>query len=582
MARVIFTEDDTILAETLAPVIETPEIIDAYFAVKKSTESTATAAAETANITHTVKDKETLYSITVKHKVSLKTIKSLNEKKYPAIKENTIHRGDVLIIKNGSGSKSTAKKHTVAANETVYSISKKYSLKKGELAKLNNLKNNVISKGQKLKVSQGSVSTKIEFVKIEKATMGATVYVVVETRNLNKKYINLEIRQAGAKVVVDKDDALTVVNQKKAVTTMKADIGELATGKYSNNEDLKDLAVFKVRLDPDDEKKHKSWVDAINKVTNKKTKLYLHVDAHTPNDLKSTAIDYQGDSVGESKEKSAFVSASGKQFVLDIDFALHIYHTGEISRLNLRHLKKVKMIYHDSKDKKHELCECDVLQVDKRADGIQKKDETKKDPVTKKVTIVRVRNLELPTEKPEKTVPYSGTGIDAKKSYYYKNGDIFSEGKKYGKSNHRIQYKKAGGKVSILKMADPLNYSKDGVVAKYTWHQTKRRYCGPSEYAAFLGALVELGKPIKCGGSSYKDSTAFPSLKHCNGESIDTNYLSSKADQIKFINALHKFGFTHQVVSSSRKYTHTKSESKKATLHDGHMHSGVLKAKYKS
>jgi len=195
--------------------------------------------------------------------------------------------------------------------------------------------------------------------------------------------------------------------------------------------------------------------------------------------------------------------------------------------------------------------------------------------------VKKVRNLSLPKEKPEKTVSYSGTGISAKKSYYYKNGDIYSEGKKYGKSDHRIRYTKAGGKIHLLKMADPLSFSKDGVTVKYSWYQTKRRYCGVYEYAGFLGALAEFGKAVVCGGSSYKDSTAFPSLQHCNGESIDTNYLSNKADQQKFVTAMHKFGYSKQIVATSRKYTHATSESSRSTLHNTHMHSGGFKVKYK-
>ena len=535
MARVVFTEDKDVCASCETLTVAKPEVIKAYFAEKVITGSDSDSSAGSNAV--------------------------------------------------------AAKTYTVAKSQGWYRVGVNTGKTKAELLKLNNLEDDYVlqtgdvliteaAKPASTSNSSGS-GKKLTFKKIDQATMATTVYVIVETNNLYKKDITLELRQAGSKVLTEKDAALTVVNQKKAVTSIKADVGELATGKYSNDEDLKNLAVFKIRLDPDDDKQHKNWVDAINKESDKKTRVYLHVDAHTPNELKSTAIGYQGQAAGESKDKSAFLCASGKEFLLDINFALHIYHTGKISKIDLSHMKKVKMIYHDSKDKQHELCECDVLQVDKRADGTQLKNLTKEDPKTKKVTVVKVRNLTLPKDKPEKTVTYSGTGIDAKKSYYYKNGDIYSEGKKYGKSDHRIQYKKAGGKVSLLKMADPLAYSKDGVIAKYTWHETKRRYCGPSEYAAFLGALVELGKSVACGGSSYKDSTAFPSLKHCNGESIDTNYLSSKADQIKFVNAMHKFGFSDQVVSSSRTYKNTRKESKKATLHDSHMHSGVLKAKYK-
>lgn len=533
MARVIFTEDNEVCASCETLTVAKPEVIKAYFAEKVITDSGSSSSSSTAT---------------------------------------------------------AAKTYTVAKSQGWWRVGQNTGKTKAELLKLNNLKDDyVLQTGDVLiteaaKPASSSSSTgggnKLTFKKIDQATMATTVYVIVETKNLYKKDISLELRQAGTKVVVEKDTALTVVNQKKAVTTMKSDVGELATGKYSNDEVLKNLAVFKIRLDPDDDKKHKNWVDAINKVSDKKTKLYLHVDAHTPNELESTAIDYQGEAVGESKEKSAFLNASGKEFSLDIKFAIHIYHTGKISKIELSNIKKVKMIYHDSKEKQHELCECDVLHVDKRSNGKQLKDTYVTDPKTKK-KVKKTRNLSLPKVKPEKTASYTGTGVSAKKSYYYKNGDIYSEGKKYGKSDHRIRYTKAGGKIHLLKMADPLSFSKDGVTVKYSWYQTKRRYCGVYEYAGFLGALAEFGKEVECGGSSYKDSTAFPSLEHCNGESIDTNYLSNKADQQKFVTAMHKFGYSKQIVATSRKYTNAKSESSRSTLHNSHMHSGGFKVKYK-
>lgn len=318
MARVVFSEDTSIAVEISNPDIVSAEIIKAYFALKKATDGDFEDDTSSGDVMHTVGDKQTLYAIGTKYKVTPDSIKSLNQAKYPAIKNNTIRVGDVLIIKKGTVRKTTAKTHTVGDDDTVYSITKKYGLQNGELAKLNDIKGNVIRKGQKLALSSGSSSAKLEFKKTISASLGQELYLVVETKGLRSKKIDIQVIQGDAKVVGDKDAAIKFLHNKNEVTKVTATVGAKADKKYANNDSLKDLAVVKITLAPKSDDDQTAWKTKIEKVDGKKTKLYIGLDAHTENQLKATAITYKGNKSPHNNNTldSYFLNADKKWLTL--------------------------------------------------------------------------------------------------------------------------------------------------------------------------------------------------------------------------------------------------------------------------
>jgi len=112
----------------------------------------------------------------------------------------------------------------------------------------------------------------------------------------------------------------------------------------------------------------------------------------------------------------------------------------------------------------------------------------------------------------------------------------------------------------------------------FKFHKTLRVYANPNLFAGFIGALAECSfDEIKCTGSTYEDSSCYPSVSHVNGASIDTAYLDKKTDEQKFIDALWKFGFKLHYVGSSMNYTH----GTKDKHHNDHLHSGNFKPNYK-
>lgn len=101
-------------------------------------------------IYHKIKKGETLSQIAEKYKVSITSIRSLND-----ISGNKIVAGKTLKISRSESATDQLKNgyHIVVKGESLYSISKKYNTTVQKLKSLNNLSDSKIKIGQKLKVS---------------------------------------------------------------------------------------------------------------------------------------------------------------------------------------------------------------------------------------------------------------------------------------------------------------------------------------------------------------------------------------------------------------------------------------------
>jgi len=106
---------------------------------------------------HTVKQGETLFSISKNYDTSIDKIRELNN-----LSSNIISVGQRLIVDAGSKAESVAEEkekkragkiHTVTSGQSLYSVSKKYDVTIARIKELNNLRGNTINIGQKLVIS---------------------------------------------------------------------------------------------------------------------------------------------------------------------------------------------------------------------------------------------------------------------------------------------------------------------------------------------------------------------------------------------------------------------------------------------
>lgn len=101
-------------------------------------------------MTYKVVKGDTLYGISNQFGVSVDDILKLNN-----VNPNNLQIGTILNIPGNSGTNANNYiTYTVKKGDSLYSISKNYNTSVNELIKLNNLKSNLLSIGQKLKVPE--------------------------------------------------------------------------------------------------------------------------------------------------------------------------------------------------------------------------------------------------------------------------------------------------------------------------------------------------------------------------------------------------------------------------------------------
>ena len=120
--------------------------------LKLSSASTPDVSVPTDENYYTVKSGDTLYAIANKYNMSVDELKKLN-----SLTSNVLSIGQKLKVSSSTASYPTSNEYyTVKSGDTLYSIASKYGMSVDELKKLNNLTSNVISIGQKLLVSSAN------------------------------------------------------------------------------------------------------------------------------------------------------------------------------------------------------------------------------------------------------------------------------------------------------------------------------------------------------------------------------------------------------------------------------------------
>jgi len=202
------------------------------------------------------------------------------------------------------------------------------------------------NKGEVIKIPL--LKENVSFKKINSASIGDEVYVIVETENLQDREISFNLKQANDDALEKVDKPIWVQQKGKDVGIFKATVGEFGCDSETieNKDDFKDWAITKIKLGPKDTSKKKAYLDAINKSKEKKTNLYL-VDA-TPN---------------------VWLKEEGKQFEVKIrkeNSEYYIYKTGKIKLI--KGVNNTNDYYVEKEDNKFKL----LYSLDKNSHGMVK------------------------------------------------------------------------------------------------------------------------------------------------------------------------------------------------------------------
>ncbi len=195
--------------------------------------------------------------------------------------------------------------YKVISGDTLSKIAKKHDTTVSIVKKDNSLKSDIITIGQKLKVtSLKEKGKKVSFQYLNAANLGDEVYIIVKTHLIGEgKKVWVNVRQGVTTGVVKENGTLLLMQNGKEQARPEAIIGGLCNEpNLLNADDFKDWAVFKITLGGKDTS---SYAAALDKLKGKITKLYLVVDAHSPNNDRD--IVYNGmnpDKDGEPDQRS--------------------------------------------------------------------------------------------------------------------------------------------------------------------------------------------------------------------------------------------------------------------------------------
>ncbi len=187
----------------------------------------------------------------------------------------------------------------------------------------------VYNKGEVIQIPL--LKEKISFKKIDSASLGDDVYIVIETENLQGREIKMNLKQANANGIEEQYKAITVQQDGKEVLLITATVGDFECNNTSiqNLNDFQNWAIAKVTLEPKDATQKKAYLDTINKAENKKTNLYLAIDAESKDNNWAEVL---YDEVFNATP-NVWLKEEGKQFGLGCkkeNSEYYIYKSGKI------------------------------------------------------------------------------------------------------------------------------------------------------------------------------------------------------------------------------------------------------------
>jgi muramidase (phage lysozyme) len=233
-----------------------------------------------------------------------------------------------------------------------------------------------------------------------------------------------------------------------------------------------------------------------------------------------------------------------------------IYQDGIIEKHIPKTIKKgfenkLKYVYHGSKNVQNEICIVDWHETNEKA-------------------ISKSKLYSKPTHSEIVTDEIVADGQTTRR-VIYTNGDIAEYGSNDGDTFWRL-YKALDNKIKLIEMPETVKF------IKYKFSNTKRKYTGPDEYAAFVGALAKTGLEITTTGSCFKEGSCFPSQYHVNGRSVDTIYFWDQKNDQEFIDAMKFYHFKELKVGNDKYFKSLKNVQDGGNLHDSHLHSGNFKS----
>lgn len=200
-----------------------------------------------------------------------------------------------------------------------------------------------------------------EYKKIKSAAIGDTVYIVVDTVNLNARKITVTIKDKNN--IISGDIPFQQYKQNgEEFSTTPEDVGGKFEAKVRNEIKDQRFALYKIALKGKDEDTTKEWKEDIQGHTGKKLQLSLVVNADEENVVYCGSNSSDESQRSSDTENNVWLNQDGKWFEVNPkkpDIIYHIYYSnGEIHyelNTNVNERKNAQYYYHDSLGNIHDL-----------------------------------------------------------------------------------------------------------------------------------------------------------------------------------------------------------------------------------
>ncbi len=342
--------------------------------------------------------------------------------------------------------------------------------------------------------------------------------------------------------------------------------------------DFTDKAIFKLSLRPHTRAIFDTWAETIHDAGTDLPSIEIEV---TPEDSTLYVVyGTEGNEQGPPLEIGRFANSEGHLFRLENKIVYEIYHgdnlynnlgththNGQVVRRRIASIENdfstnVKYFFYNVIDNCFEICECELSTARRRNNG------QRISTALFQSTYSNFTNSEA-----------APVGGDAETNYHYADGSIISYGQAYGYRRYELTNPNdANDLVDLVRMPDDLNFDEDAgdnrVRATFAYRNTARRYCNPECFAGFIGVLIQLGRgDVVCTGMCFGDATSYPSVTHPNGDSVDTAYLSTLANEQLKVDAFRDHYFTNILRGNISWYPQL-TNTAYSSGHNDHLHSG--------
>jgi len=252
-------------------------------------------------------------------------------------------------------SKAKEETYIIKSGDTLGKIAKKKGTTVKKIIAVNDkitkANQHLIRVGQKINLTTKSTKKKVNFEKLTTANLGDEVYIIVKTDKLQDKLIQINVLQGKADGIITQHNPLTLQQNNKDLRIAEGVVGAFTkkNKKISNALDFKDWAVIKVKLGSKDEKEQKKYTDKLKKLKDKKTYMYLLIDAHTKSGISvvynGRNLDKEGEPDGRTTPNHWLDESDDAWFELEIHVCDKDFKESEIKSIFSKASKdKIKSI----------------------------------------------------------------------------------------------------------------------------------------------------------------------------------------------------------------------------------------------